>query len=268
MMTITQHITQQTRPRAIWLALCLAIGLVGSAGITGCAGNTPDPKTAKEAHFHYQLATNHFAAGEVPQAMRELDITLKMQPDHAEALHLMGFVYMGRRQYLEAVRYFKQSLALKPDYHICLNNLGVAYLYLERWDEAAAAFEQLTITTLYTSPWLAYANLGWAYYKQARLAEAIEQTEMALFLNPKMCLASNNLGMMYADRAVFDKAQLSLQDAIEHCPDYAEPHLHLGKMLAERGDTRTAKTHFQACLKLASRSPIGERCRQYTDVMR
>lgn len=246
----------------------LALMLLFMLSLSACANGAAEKKATKEAHFHYQLASNHFASQEVPQAMRELDIALKSNPKHAEALHLMGFLYMGRKQHLQAVRYFKRALEARPDYYICMNNLGVVYLHLERWEEAAEIFEKLTMTTLYTSPWLAYANLGWSYHKLGHAESAIEQTEMALFLNPKMCLAANNLGIMYAGRAVYDKAVTALQDAIEGCPNYAEPHLHIGRILAESGETRAASEHFRQCQQLSPRSHVGERCRQYAEVMR
>ena len=233
-----------------------------------CGASSGEEKAMREANTHFQLASGHFGAQQVPQAMRELDIALKLDPDHAEALHLMGFLYMGRRQHLKAIRYFKRALEVKPEFHICRNNLGVAYLYLERWQEAADVFHELTTTTLYTSPWLAYANLGWALYQMGEVEEAIEQTEMAVFLNPKMCLASNNLGLMYAERATYDKALQSLHDAIDSCPSYAEPHLHLGRLLAEGGEPAAASDHFRQCLQLSPRSHIGERCRQYAEVIR
>jgi len=243
------------------LLWCVLSALVVFLSI-GCA-TTVDKDIVKKANFHYQLGNNHFHAGEVPQAIRELDVALKYQPEHVEALHLMGFIFMGRQQYPEAVRYLKQTLELRPDFYMGQNNLGVVMMHMERWSEAADIFDALTKNPLYTSPWLAYANLGWAHYKMGYVAKGIEQTKMALFLNPKMCLASNNLGIMYAEQGLWDQAELSLQEAIEGCEKYAEPHLHLGRLMAERGAHRPAVDHFRRCVELSPRSHLGQRCRQY-----
>lgn len=248
---------RRTRPLSL---VFFAIALLGLATL-GC-GAGMEAETAKQADYHYQLSVNHFGANEVTQSIRELTATLQIEPDHAEALHLLGFIYMGRKQYPEAIRNFRAALEVKPDYFICKNNLGVAYLYMERWDEAAEVFSELRTATLYTSPWLAYANLGWAYYQMGRLSEAVEETKMALFLNPEMCLASNNLGMMYTDQANYEDAQMSFEEAIEACPGYAEPHLHLGRLWAEAGDDSKAFSHYRKCMELSPKSDMGQRCRK------
>ena len=70
----------------------------------------------------------------------------------------------------------------------CQNNLGNAYLHLERYEDAAVIFKELTKSPLYTSPWLAFVNLGWAYYQMGMTQEAIDETETAVSLNPDLCL--------------------------------------------------------------------------------
>lgn len=248
---------------------CLVALLVVSLGalpvgatLSGCGASSAELETAKQADYHYQLAVSHFSEGQIPQAIRELTLSLEQRPDHADALHLMGFIYMGRKQYPEAVRHFRAALEARPDYYICMNNLGVALLYMERWEEAAEIYEQLRSATLYTSPWLAYANLGWAYYKLGRVHEAIEETRMALFLNPDMCLASNNLGIMQFERLQIDEAVASFEAAAAQCPGYAEPHLHLGQVWADAGNSSRAYSHFRKCMDLSPRTDLGERCRK------
>lgn len=252
--------------------LCSAALLVSGAAaplmLGGCGASSAELEQAKQGDYHYQLAVSHFSEGQIPQAIRELTLALQQSPEHADALHLMGFTYMGRKQYPEAVRYFRAALEARPDYFICMNNLGVALLFMERWGEAAEIFEQLRAATLYTSPWLAYANLGWAYYKMGRVHEAIEETKMALFLNPEMCLAANNLGIMQAERLQIDEATASFESAIAQCPGYAEPHLHLGHMWVEAGNTSRAYSHFRKCMDLSPRSGLGERCRKNAQMIR
>ncbi|OIP40796.1 MAG: hypothetical protein AUK47_07495 [Deltaproteobacteria bacterium CG2_30_63_29] len=260
-MTLGSLNRREPRTRPTSLVLLFTLALLGFAGLSAC-GAGMEAEVAKQADYHYQLAVNNFGANQATQAIRELTATLEADPKHPEALHLLGFIYMGRKQYPEAIRNFRAALEVKPDYYICKNNLGVAYLYMERWDEAAEVFAELRTATLYTSPWLAYANLGWAYYQMGRLSEAVEETKMALFLNPEMCLASNNLGIMYHDQTNYEDAQMSFEEAIEACPGYAEPHLHLGQLWAEAGDDSKAFSHYRKCTELSPKSDMGQRCRK------
>ena len=242
--------------RSLTLALACAAWLLGA-----CGASVAERDAIKQADYHYQLAANHFAAGETTQAIRELTLSLEQRPDHAEAQHLMGFLYMGRKQYPEAVLHFQLALEADPEYYTCLNNLGVAYLYMERWADAIEVYEKLRHATLYTSPWLAYANLGWAYYQLGRIDEGIEQTRMALFLNPEMCLAANNLGIMLTEDGQLEEALSHFEEAREQCPNYAEPLLHLGQLYAANGQQRQAKDSFRRCAELSPKSELGQRCR-------
>lgn len=223
---------------------------------------------AKEIEQDYEMAVNFFNHGETAQAIRSLTLVLANDPKHAEAHHLLGFLRMGRRQYPEAIKHFKIALEEKPSFLTCKNNLGVAYMFLEQYEEAIEVFKELTKSPLYISPWLAYANLGWAYYKLGLLDEGINETEMALFLNPKMCLASNNLGLMYTEKRQEDSAKKYLLEAVEECQHYAEPHLHLGMLSAQEGDVRGAMAHFKRCVELSPKSDLGQRCRSNIEAIR
>ncbi|MFA5624120.1 MAG: tetratricopeptide repeat protein [Bradymonadales bacterium] len=242
--------------------------LLGGVSL-GCASSKKEETAvAKEAEQDYEMAVNFFNHGETAQAIRSLSLVLANDPEHAKAHHLMGFLRMGRRQYPEAIAHFKRALESEPQMLTCKNNLGVAYMYMEQYEEAALIFKELCKSPLYTSPWLAYANLGWAYYKLGLVDDGIQETEMALFLNPKMCLASNNLGLMYASLKRDSDAQKYLQEAIAGCANYAEPHLHLGLIMANRGDYGAAAAHFNRCSELSPKSDLGQRCRSNIEAIR
>ena len=226
----------------------------------GCAASKKEIEAKKQIDLDYEMAVNYFNAGETSQAIRSLSLVLATDPNHAEANHLMGFIRMGRREYDQAVTYFQRALATNPNMLNCKNNLGAAYMFQERWEEAAVIFQELSKSPLYTSPWLAFVNLGWAYYKMGMLPEAYEQTEMSVFLNPKFCLGYNNLGIIQEEMGREEAAHKNYLDAIENCPNYPEPHLHLGMIHASHGDNVKAYKYFKRCHELTPKSDLGERC--------
>ena len=132
---------------------------------TACAGSKKKTEMEKQVDTDYQMAVNYYDNGKTPEAIRSLALVLASDPKHAEANHLMGFIRLGRGQYEEAVRHFKTALETNPNMLNCKNNLGAAYLHLEQYEEAAVIFKELAQSPLYTSPWLAFVNLGWAYYQ-------------------------------------------------------------------------------------------------------
>lgn len=232
-----------------------------------CTASQKEIEMQKQVDQDYQMGVNYFEHGESAQAIRSLALVLANDPNHAEANHLMGFIRMGRKQYEEAVKHFKRALEAKPSMLNCKNNLAVAYMFLENYEDAAIIFKELGQSPLYTSPWLAYVNLGWAYYQMGMTEEALEQTEMSVFLNPKLCLGHNNLGIIYKDMGRLRDANESLQEAIKECANYAEPHLHLGLIYSESGENAKAYKHFKRCAELEPKSDLGKRCNSNAQAM-
>ena len=181
--------------------------------LAACASSQKKTALEKQIDTDYQMAVNFYQNGKTPEATRQLALVLAADPEHAEANHLMGFIRLGRGQYEEAVKHFQRALKTKPDMLECQNNLGVAYMHLEQYEDAAVIFKELSKSPLYTSPWLAFVNLGWAYYQMGMLAEAIDETEMAVELGPDLCLGYNNLGIFYRELKRDDKSLKNLEEA-------------------------------------------------------
>ncbi len=241
----------------------LSILLLGSLTF-GCGASQKEIETKKQIDVDYEMAVNYFNAGETSMAIRSLALVLASDPDHADANHLMGFIRLGRRQYDEAITHFKRALATNPNMLNCKNNLGTAYMFQERWEDAAVIFEELSKSPLYTSPWIAYGNLGWAYYKMGMLPEALEQTRLSVDVNPKFCLGLNNLGIILEEMHREPEAAKNYKEAIENCPSYPEPNLHLGLISASQGDVPAAYKYFKRCHELTPKSDLGEQCLKYS----
>ncbi|MBA2661244.1 MAG: tetratricopeptide repeat protein [Bradymonadaceae bacterium] len=244
---------------AFWLIAC-AIVLIA----LGCAGvDKKQEESLKTAQWHYEMAAGYFESNEVPLAIRELTFCLENNPDHEQANYLLGFIYMGRRNYTKAVVHFRDVLRVNPKYHFAKNNLGAVFLAMGRWQEAEEVYLELLDEPLYTTLELAHNNVGWAYYNMRRYSEALEHFRMASFLKPEMCLADNNLGLTFEAMNNRSEAVSAYRRAINKCPiNYQEPHLNLGKILQEQGDER-ARLHFQRCVELQPNSTVAERCREY-----
>ncbi len=253
---------EQSNPGRRWKwAFILTLSVLGWH--FGCASA---PETNPEqAHFHYQLGVNYFNENLIPQAQRELLLALEDDPKNADALHLLGFIHMGRRDYSKASQHFRSAINIRLDFYICINNPGTALLALERWDEAVEIYSGLLEKPMYNTPELAYNNLGWAYYNLGKQERAEESLQMAVFLKPTLCLAHNNLGLVYTKAKNNIGAIRSFEAAITKCPNFVEPHFHIAQLLRERNDPKALK-YYQRCYELGSNSTMGDRCRSYLEV--
>ena len=255
-----QRAGQQCRGRWSMGLMVLAL-LVACAG---CAGaDAKEEKKLQDAEWHYKMGAGYFESHEIPLAIRELTMSLEMNPKNHEAHHLLALIYMGRREYAKSQNHFLETLRIKPDYHIARNNLGSLYLAQERWREAEEEFKALLDEPLYPTPELVHNNLGWTYFNLRKYSKALQHYKMATFLKPQLCLAHNGMGLTLQAMGDPTGAVDSWQLALERCPTgYAEPHYNLGKVLQGINDPR-AVNHFRACAQIEPHSSLGRRCREY-----
>ncbi|MCB9508106.1 MAG: tetratricopeptide repeat protein [Myxococcales bacterium] len=255
------HSVPQLRRARLAAGLALLLAL----GVAACGGSQ---KRADEAHeqadFHYQLSIGHWRAHEVPNAIRELNTALELDPNHQEALYLLGFIYQGRYNFAETERLYRRALEVRPDWYEVMNNLGTVYLMQERWPEAEELFRDLVAAPTYSTPGHAYNNLGWSVYKQGRVSEALEYFMLATRFQPELCLAYNNQGIANAELGNPRGAVEAYGEAISRCADYQEPRYRLALLLYDLGrDADRASALLEECVALGDTTPIGRRCDEY-----
>lgn len=238
----------------------LGLCLISLWGLYSCGGSE-ELKRAQQAQYHADLAYGYLMESSDPNAaLHEVLKSLKLQDENPATHHLAALIFMGRADWLQALKHAKRALELKPDFHEAKNNLGTVYLSLGEWREAAKVFRSLTATLEYRTPARGYNNLGWALYKLNRKEEAKRALLSAVKLNPRLCPPHNNLGLISFELGDHELAQRSLKRCITLCPGYAEPHLHLAKLYVARGDQQEAFTSLKRCVELGGDSEVGLRC--------
>ena len=240
---------------AVWIGVSLAL-IVGGCGTTG---KTMD---REKVEFHYKLANTSYYEHNMVGALKELTTVLEEDPEHPDAHHLMGFILFGRKEHASAERHFRKALTIRPGFLEARANLGALLLATRRWPEAISTLQPLVNANLYSTPWIVYNNMGYAYQKLRKHQKAQEQFRLALFHNPKFCLGYNNMGSLYKEMGQEDMAMEYLRSATEKCKKYAEPHFHLGEILDGLGRQAEARTEFGQCYQDAPESAFGRRCRR------
>lgn len=226
----------------------------------GC-GATPDQQRAQQAQYHADLAYGYLIeSGDPNAALQEILKSLKLDDDNPATHHLAALIFMGRSDWLQALKHAKRALELKPDFHDAKNNLGTVYLSLGEWREAVNIFQELTKVLEYRTPARGYNNLGWALYKLNRKEEAKRALLSAVKLNPRLCPPHNNLGLISLELGDLALAERELDKSVALCPTYAEPHLHLARLYAERDGLDRALTSLKRCVELGGDSEVGLRC--------
>jgi predicted O-linked N-acetylglucosamine transferase (SPINDLY family) len=203
-----------------------------------------DPQHVDALHLLGVLAQQR---GNHDLALDYLGQAVRLNPDFAEAHYHLGRVLAAQGRPAEAVASYQQALRLQPDHAAAHNNLGVAWKAQGRPAEAVASFQQ----ALRLQPDYAWAhyNLGLAWKEQGRLAEAVASFQQAARLQPDFAEAHNNLGIALAAQGRPAEAAASFQQAVRLKPDYAEAHNNLGIALAARGKVDEAVASYQQALR-------------------
>ena len=90
----------------------------------------------------YEAAVALHLQGRVGEAERAYRSVLKSHPDHGEALHGLGVLYLQNRQAEMAVACLRKAVASSGGSPTIRNNLGVALCAAQRFTEAAQVYRE------------------------------------------------------------------------------------------------------------------------------
>jgi predicted O-linked N-acetylglucosamine transferase (SPINDLY family) len=234
------------------------------------------------------IAIRHHQAGRLQAAEQICRQILQVEPNHADAIHLLGLAahqvgkhevaaeYIGRairlkantavfhnnlgeayralRRIPEAVACYRQALELKPDFVEVHVNLGNVLKDQGKLDEALACYRRaLELRPDYAE---AYNNLGIAFGNQGKRDEALACYRRALELKPGFAEAYNNQGDALRDQGKLDEAVACWRRALELKPDYAEAHYNLGVAFQDQGKLDEAVACYRRALELKPEFPV------------
>jgi Flp pilus assembly protein TadD len=166
------------------------------------------------------IAVQHHQAGRLQAAEQIYRQILAVEPNHADAWHLLGVIAHQAGKHEVAVEYIGRAIGLNRTDAAFHNNLGGAYHALRRIPEAIVCYRRaLELKPDYAE---AHNNLGIVLKDQGRLDEAVACYRRALELKPDYAEAHNNLGALLNDKGKLDEAVACFRRALELKPDFAE----------------------------------------------
>lgn len=193
-------------------------------------------------------AVDYHKSGDLDRAESLYREVVRIDPAHADALHLLGVAAHQRQQHATAVEWIQQAIAVNrtaQSYHC---NLGAALRALGRLDEAVDCFRE----ALRLDPGFAGAqyNLGMTRDSQGNRAAAIEHFREAIRLNPQFADAYNNLGIALTSSGECDEAISCFRQAIRISPGFSNAYFNLGNVLHRAGRLDEAIESFRASIRL------------------
>jgi protein O-GlcNAc transferase len=196
-----------------------------------------------------QLAVQKHRSGNMPGAEALYRQILAEQPNHPDALHLMGVLASQTGRYDLAVDHIGRAIALNPQAFQFHLNLGVALNESGRTAEAIASFQRAL--ALQPGEPRVLCNLSYALWKADRIEEAIDAAQKALAQVPNYPEAHNNLGNALQIAGRLPEAVEHFQKAIALRPNVAETHANMASVLSELGRLDEAVAAARRALELA-----------------
>ena len=176
---------------------------------------------------------------------------LKNFPDSYESLTITGNLYYRHGDVIEAQKFWDESLKLNPNQANVYNNIGWLYMKKGDFENAIAQFRK----ALKADPELpnVHSNIGHALMILGRPEEAITDLTKELQISPKSDFANFLLGQVYMQLKEYQKAQQYYETAIKITPEYTSAYYGLSTACARLGDHNKAKEYSESFKKLKAR---------------
>jgi tetratricopeptide (TPR) repeat protein len=186
--------------------------------------------------------------GNIDQAELAYRNILDDEPEHAEALHLLGVLLHQRGQSQKAIRFIRQAVALMPGVPLFYCNLAEACRAAGELSDAVVNSQKAL--SLEPDNADAHNHLGLGLQGQGNLEAAVVAYREALRLRPRFALAHNNLGSALRQLRRIDEAEAAFREALGQDPDLALAHSNLGQLLLERNELGEAIVHCREAVRL------------------
>lgn len=229
-----------------------------------------------------QAAILEHQAGRLGEAERGYRAILAAQPDHADALHLLGLIAHQSGQNGTAVELIEKAIAvgngsatyfgnlggvhrvmgnlekalealngalrLEPENPDVLYNMGLALVDAGDLEGAIEHYEKAQ--RLRPDHAATHAALGDAQRDLGRVREAVENYNKCLDIDPENFAANYNLGNALMVLGETEPAADAFRKAIQYQPEFAEAHNNLGIILHMLGEFHEAMACYRKAIEL------------------
>jgi tetratricopeptide (TPR) repeat protein len=163
-------------------------------------------------------ALGHHAHMRIAQAEGLYRDILQLDPDHPQALAMLGLILSDRPEHLaEAEAILRRCLDRTPRHGASLHALGRITARQGREEEALDLLRRTCEALPALAP--AHNDLGACLHRLGRLAEALQALDQAVALDPAYSMAHANRGLALQESRRFEEAVQALRTALAHAPE-------------------------------------------------
>ena len=229
--------TLSRRPGA---ATALLFAVTALALLTSCTSAQDEEVRKLQAKNSYDNAVRNLTDNRLSLGLASLKEAIQLDPENAQFHNTLGLVYLNLGRTVDGQAEIQVAIDLdknNPDFQ---HNLGTALAQQGKFDDAIVAYKKALTFPTYTTPEVAYYNMGEAYIRLRKPQEAIESFRAAIQLEPVMVAAHYGLGLALSQAGRRDDARAAFKQARDIDP--ASPFTELAKnALKQLGDAADVK---------------------------
>jgi tetratricopeptide (TPR) repeat protein/DNA-binding winged helix-turn-helix (wHTH) protein/TolB-like protein len=200
------------------------------------------------AEVHFVLGSVYRVTGKLDDAVAEEKRGLELAPRSDEGYRRLGRTDRDADRSAEALQAYRKAVEINPYYWFNFSSLGGAYFQLGRYEEALAAFRK--VTELEPDNAYGYDDVGAVYLAQGKWSEAIPEYQKAIGLEPHF-IAYSNLGTAYFYLKRYDEAANMFERAVVMSPNQQVVLGNLADAYRWSGQSTKALATYDRAIALA-----------------
>lgn len=185
-----------------------------------------------------QEAVGAHQSGDLSRAETIYRDIVRVDPNHADALHLLGLAAHQKDQHATAVDYISRAIQSNDAFAPYYGNLGVACMKLGNRDQALQCFQKaLELDPQFAD---AYFNLGTLHFDASNWNKARECYDRGLSIDGDDVQSWQNLGMIHEKEQRLDDAVECYQRVLRLDPACADARSDLARAENQRRGDNSA----------------------------
>ncbi len=208
----------------------------------------PDASEISLSDERLAQATELHQSGELDRARSIYHDFLTEQPEHPEALHLLGVIALQQQHAQHAIDLMDRAIALAPERSDFVSNRGLAWQALGQHQHALRDFARAA--ALDPASASAHYNLGTAQQYLQQYALALQSYDRALALAPEFADAWVNSGVVHQELGQWHQALERYAHALRAAPDHANAYSNQAVALQALGQHLAALASCERAVAL------------------
>jgi len=190
-----------------------------------------------------QQGIQFHTANDFAKAEECYELVLTVEPNNAEANHLLGTLLHQKGSNEVALNFLQKAVEINPANPNFYNILGLALKNIGKPNDAIKAFEAAVQVDPKFAP--AFNSLGIIHKDMGSLAKAIAAATKAVEIAPITAENFNTLGSAYESAAEFSKAIEAYKKGLELDPNFLILQYNMGNAYYKSGQIETAAKIFE-----------------------